>query len=59
MAATSPAATPEVLFGPGGAGQLGGAPAEHRLFPPLLSHDDAGRVWDISEELTRTRLPTS
>jgi NAD(P)-dependent dehydrogenase (short-subunit alcohol dehydrogenase family) len=54
MAATDPGAKPGALYGPSGPGNLGGAPAEQRVYPPLRSIEDATRVWDLSEQLTRT-----
>ncbi|RZS68289.1 NAD(P)-dependent dehydrogenase (short-subunit alcohol dehydrogenase family) [Agromyces ramosus] len=54
MAATDPAAKGGVLYGPRGFGQLGGPPAEQRLYPPLRSTDEATRIWRISERLTET-----
>jgi NAD(P)-dependent dehydrogenase (short-subunit alcohol dehydrogenase family) len=54
MAATAPDAKPGVLYGPKGPGNLGGPPAEQKLYPPLRSAEDAARVWEISERLTRT-----
>jgi NAD(P)-dependent dehydrogenase (short-subunit alcohol dehydrogenase family) len=51
-AATSPDARPGRLYGPAGAGQLGGPPAERELFPRLRSEDDAARLWEVSESLT-------
>ncbi|MGW7679770.1 hypothetical protein ACWGID_03465 [Kribbella sp. NPDC054772] len=47
------------FYGPGGLGQLGGGPAEQRLYPPLRSRADAEHIWRISEELTKTTLPTA
>ncbi|MFF0340880.1 SDR family oxidoreductase [Kribbella sp. NPDC004875] len=55
MAATGPG----TFYGPGGLGQLGGAPAEHQLYRPLRSRADAEHSWRISEELTKTVLPTA
>ncbi|NMO49776.1 SDR family oxidoreductase [Actinoplanes sp. TBRC 11911] len=52
FAATSPDATGGRLYGPGGFQHLSGAPAEQPLYAPLRSRDDAGRAWQISEELT-------
>ncbi|MBU2668115.1 SDR family oxidoreductase [Actinoplanes bogorensis] len=49
MAATHPGA----FYGPSGPGNLGGRPAEQRLYPPLRSAEDAARVWDVSERLAR------
>jgi len=59
MAATDPAAKGGVLYGPRGLGQLGGPPAEQRLYPPLHSTDDATRIWGISERLTETAFVTT
>lgn len=60
MAATDPASKRGgVLFGPRGLGQLGGPPAEQRLYPPLRSTDDAARIWGISERLTETAFVTA
>jgi NAD(P)-dependent dehydrogenase (short-subunit alcohol dehydrogenase family) len=50
-AATSPEAGAGLFYGPGGLGNLGGAPAEQRLYRPLRSTDDAARIWQVSEEL--------
>jgi len=54
MAATDPSAEGGMMYGPHGLGQLGGPPAEQRLYPPLRSTDDATRIWAISERLTET-----
>lgn len=59
LAATSPDATGGRLYGPSGPGHLGGAPAEQALYRPLVSAEDATRLWELSESLTRTALPTS
>ncbi|MFD5747424.1 SDR family oxidoreductase [Streptomyces sp. NPDC127033] len=59
LAATGPDAEPGALYGPSGPGNLGGPPAEQKLYPPLRSSDDAARIWRISEELTKTAFPTS
>lgn len=59
MAATDPAARPGALYGPAGPGHLGGAPAEQPLFAPLRSAEEAARLWEISEELTRTAIPAA
>ncbi|MEV0953620.1 SDR family oxidoreductase [Promicromonospora sp. NPDC050249] len=59
MAATDPAAEPGALYGPSGPGTLGGAPAEQRMHRPLRSLTEAVRVWQVSEELTRTTVPTA
>ncbi|MFI6823763.1 SDR family oxidoreductase [Micromonospora sp. NPDC050187] len=54
VAATDPDAKPSVLYGPSGPGNLGGPPAEQRMYPPLRSTEEAQRVWQVSERLTRT-----
>ncbi len=54
MAATDPGARSGALYGPSGPGNLGGSPAEQALYPPLRSREDATRVWELSERLTRT-----
>jgi NAD(P)-dependent dehydrogenase (short-subunit alcohol dehydrogenase family) len=59
MAATDPAAKPGTLYGPSGLGTLGGGPAEQRMHRPLRSLTEAVRVWQVSEELTRTTVPTA
>lgn len=51
-AATSPAAQSELLYGPKGPGNLGGPPAEQKLYGRLTSAEDARRIWEISEALT-------
>ena len=57
LAATGPDLKGGRLFGPNGPGQIGGPPAEQALFRPLRSADDAQRVWEFSEELTKVSLP--
>jgi NAD(P)-dependent dehydrogenase (short-subunit alcohol dehydrogenase family) len=59
MAATDPAGKRGVLYGPRGLGDLGGTPAEQRLYSPLRSTDDATRIWGISERLTETAFVTT
>ncbi len=56
LAATSPDTARGALFGPMGPGRVGGAPGEQPLFRPLQSADDAARMWEVSEELTRVKL---
>lgn len=58
LAATAPD-TEGRMFAPSGPAQLGGAPAEHRPFPPLRGADDAARLWTLSEELVGVALPVS
>jgi NAD(P)-dependent dehydrogenase (short-subunit alcohol dehydrogenase family) len=47
-----------LLFGPRGFGHLGGMPAEQRLYRPLRSIADAERIWETSERLIGTPLPS-
>lgn len=56
MAATDPGAKPGALYGPRGLGHLGGAPAEQKLYSRLRSADDARRIWETSEQLTKTTI---
>ena len=58
LAATSPDACGGRLYGPSGLGHLSGAPAEQEVYSRLVSVDEAARVWQISENLTRTSFPT-
>ncbi|MBG6095222.1 SDR family oxidoreductase [Nocardioides sp. WG-D5] len=58
LAATSPEATGGRMYGPSGPGNLGGAPAEQTLYRPMVSAEDAARLWEVSERLTRVALPT-
>ncbi|MFP7834714.1 SDR family oxidoreductase [Marisediminicola sp. LYQ134] len=57
MAATDPSAKRGVLYGPSGLGNTSGAPAEQRMYAPLRSGDDAARLWQVSQQLTRVALP--
>jgi NAD(P)-dependent dehydrogenase (short-subunit alcohol dehydrogenase family) len=59
MAATGPDAKRGALYSPSGPGRLGGPPAEQRLYPPLRSEEEAARVWQASEELTKVSFPTA
>lgn len=56
LAATSSQARGGRLYGPDGLGNLGGGPAEHRLFRPLRDPVEADRVWRVSEELAGVSL---
>ncbi|WP_280348516.1 SDR family oxidoreductase [Nocardia neocaledoniensis] len=56
FAATSPAAESERFYGPRGLGHLGGPPAEQKLYRRLRDPEAARRIWQISEELTATRI---
>ncbi len=57
LAATSPDARGGALYSPHGPGRTGGAPAEQPLYRPLRSAEDAARVWELSERLSRVALP--
>ncbi|WP_104127555.1 SDR family oxidoreductase [Cryobacterium sp. Y57] len=57
-AATSPAAAGGGYYGPGGFGELTGAPAPAKLPPRSLDEADGRRLWSISEELTGMTYPT-
>ncbi|MEU8193349.1 SDR family oxidoreductase [Microbispora amethystogenes] len=57
-AATAPEARPGGLYGPSGLGHLGGPPAEQKLYSRLRGAEDARRVWQVSEELTKVSFPT-
>jgi len=59
MAATGRDAERGVLYSPRGLGNLGGPPAAQRLYPSLRSATEAARVWQASEELTKTFFPTA
>jgi NAD(P)-dependent dehydrogenase (short-subunit alcohol dehydrogenase family) len=52
-AATSPNARNGAFYGPSGPGHVGGPPAEQKLYSRLRSEDDARRIWQVSEELTK------
>lgn len=56
-AATSPDAHGARLYGPSGPGHVGGPPGEQDLYSPLRSIDDARRIWEVSEELTKASWP--
>jgi len=53
-AATNPGAKRGCLYGPTGPGHLGGSAGEQALYSRLRSTEEAQRVWQVSEELTRT-----
>ena len=54
FAATSPQAKPGAYYGPGGFGELRGAPAPALIMPRARDAATAARLWDISEKLTGT-----
>ncbi|MCU1480734.1 MAG: short-chain dehydrogenase/reductase [Subtercola sp.] len=55
-AATSPEAKGGGFYGPSGLGHLGGPPAEQKLYSRLRSVQEAQRVWQVSEELTKSQI---
>jgi len=54
FAATSPKAKPGAYYGPGGIGELRGAPAPALTMPQARDATTAARLWDVSEKLTST-----
>ncbi|WIB15906.1 SDR family oxidoreductase [Curtobacterium sp. MCPF17_050] len=53
LAATSPDAVGGRLYGPRGPLNLGGAPAEQKMYSRLSDRDAGARVWEVSERLVR------
>ena len=51
FAATSPQAKPGAYYGPGGMGELRGAPAPALIMPQARDAAAAARLWDVSEQL--------
>lgn len=56
FAATSPQARPGAYYGPGGIGELRGAPAPALVMPQARDAAAAARLWDVSATLTGTWL---
>jgi NAD(P)-dependent dehydrogenase (short-subunit alcohol dehydrogenase family) len=54
FAATSPEARPGAYYGPGGIGELRGAPAPALIMPQARDAAAAARLWDVSEKLADT-----
>lgn len=54
FAATSPQARPGAYYGPGGIGELRGAPAPALVMPQARDAAAAARLWDVSATLTGT-----
>ncbi|WP_285601864.1 SDR family oxidoreductase [Kineosporia sp. NBRC 101731] len=52
-AATSKDAGNGRFYGPSGPGQLGGSPVEQKPYSRLRNEDEARRVWEVSENLTK------
>ncbi|MEJ2865510.1 SDR family oxidoreductase [Actinomycetospora flava] len=58
-AAAMPDARGGRFYGPSGLGNMGGPPAEQKLYAPLRSEEEARRVWEVSQELTECRFPAA
>ena len=43
---------PRAYYGPGGIGELRGAPAPALIMPQARNTATAARLWDVSEQLT-------
>ena len=54
FAATSPKVKPGAYYGPGGIGELRGAPAPALIMPQARDAATAARLWDVSEKLAGT-----
>ena len=54
FAATSPKAEPGAYYGPGGFGELRGAPARALIMPQARNAAAAANLWNVSEKLTST-----
>lgn len=54
-AATAPDAEGGAFFGPGGAGELRGAPRRVALAPAATNPETGRRLWELSERLTGVR----
>lgn len=58
-AATAADARGGRFYGPSGPGHLGGRPAEQKLYSRLRGGEDAKRIWQVSEELTKVTFPAA
>ena len=56
VAATGPDSRGGLFYGPKGLGNVGGAPGQQQLWPPLRSMDEARKVWEVSERLVGVRF---
>ncbi|MET9178221.1 oxidoreductase [Kitasatospora aureofaciens] len=56
FAATAPEAVGGQFIGPGGAGELRGAPKVVRLAPRATDQETGRRLWELSERLTGVRF---
>ena len=57
FAATDPQAEGGGFYGPGGFGEMKGAPGPARIKPSGQDMDAARKLWEATEELTGTRFP--
>jgi NAD(P)-dependent dehydrogenase (short-subunit alcohol dehydrogenase family) len=56
-AATNPLAVGAGYYGPGGFGELTGLPAASKVPRRAQNENTAGRLWQVSEQLTRVHFP--
>lgn len=56
-AATNPLAVGAGYYGPGGFGELTGLPAASKVPRRAQNENTAGRIWQVSEQLTRVHFP--
>nr|WP_062339328.1 SDR family oxidoreductase [Herbidospora sakaeratensis] len=56
-AATSPDARRGAFYGPRGFRHLGGPPGEQDLYSRLRGAEEARRIWQVSQELTKVGFP--
>jgi NAD(P)-dependent dehydrogenase (short-subunit alcohol dehydrogenase family) len=59
LAATGPTAEGGQFYGPKGLGEVGGAPAQRELWPPLRNMADAQKLWETSERLVGVSIDPS
>ena len=56
-ASTSPQAEAGCFYGPGGFAHTTGAPARQELYKPARDHEEAVRIWEISQQLAGVEFP--
>lgn len=59
FASTSHDARRSTFYGPRGLGHVGGAPGEQKMYSRLRNEDEAQRMWEVSEELSKVNYPES
>lgn len=59
FAAAADAARGSRFYGPSSPGHLGSPPAEQELCSRLRGTEDARRMWNASEELTKVSFPAA